>query len=80
MFGDPTKDEDSAASGGVEATRRRSAELFAALRDDSAQESTRDEAREGLVHLHLPLVEHLARRYSGAASCTTTSSRWGRSA
>jgi RNA polymerase sigma-B factor len=63
MVGDPTKDEDSDASGGVEATRRRSAELFAALRNDSAAESTRDEAREGLVHLHLPLVEHCARRF-----------------
>ena len=63
MSGDPTKDEDSDTSGGVEATRRRSAELFAALRDDSAPESTRDEAREGLVHLHLPLVEHCARRF-----------------
>ena len=50
-------------SGGVEVTRRRSAELFAALRHDSASESTREEAREGLVHLHLPLVEHCARRF-----------------
>src|SRR3954462_2448085 len=63
MSGDPTKDENSDASGGVEATRRRSAELFAALRNDSASESTREEYREGLVHLHLPLVEHCARRF-----------------
>ena len=63
MVGDPTKDEYSDTSSGVEATRRRSAELFAALRNDSAPESTRDEAREGLVHLHLPLVEHCARRF-----------------
>ncbi len=63
MLGDPTKDEDSDASGGVEVTRRRSAELFALLRDDSAAAPTRDEARDGLVHLHLPLVEHCARRF-----------------
>jgi len=63
MSGDPTKDENSDPSGGVEATRRRSAELFAALCNDSGAESTRDEAREGLVHLHLPLVEHCARRF-----------------
>ena len=63
MSGDPTKDEDSDTSGGVEATRRRSAELFAALRDGSAPEQARDEAREDLVHLHLPMVEHCARRF-----------------
>ncbi len=63
MLGDPTKDEDSGTSGGVEATRRRSADLFAALRDGSASDSSRDGAREGLVHLHLPLVEHCARRF-----------------
>jgi RNA polymerase sigma-B factor len=63
MAEDPTKDEYSEASGGIEATRRRSAELFAQLRDDSAPEPTRDLAREALVHLHLPLVEHCARRF-----------------
>ena len=47
MVGDPTKDEYSDTSGGVEATRRRSAELFAALRGDSAPESTRDERARG---------------------------------
>jgi len=63
MSGDPTKDEYSEASGGVEATRRRSAELFAQLRDPSATAPSHDAAREGLVHLHLPLVEHCARRF-----------------
>jgi RNA polymerase sigma-B factor len=63
MFGDPTKDDDSEPSGGIEATRRRSAQLFAQLREESAAEATREEAREGLVHLHLPLVEHCARRF-----------------
>ena len=63
MDGDPNKDEYSDTSGGVEATRRRSAELFHQLRDDAAAQPTRDTAREGLVHLHLPLVEHCARRF-----------------
>ncbi|MDX6373048.1 MAG: polymerase sigma-B factor [Nocardioidaceae bacterium] len=63
MPGDPKKGEDSDASGGVEVTRRRSAELFAQLRDDSAPEPTREAARDGLVHLHLPLAEHCARRF-----------------
>jgi RNA polymerase sigma-B factor len=63
MAGDPTKDEYSDASGGVEVTRRRSAELFAQLRDETAPEPDRDAARDGLVHLHLPLVEHCARRF-----------------
>lgn len=48
---------------GVELTRRRSAELFAVLRDDDAPSASRDAARDGLVHLHLPLVEHCARRF-----------------
>jgi RNA polymerase sigma-B factor len=61
MDADPTKDE--LASSGVEVTRRRSAELFAELRDESAPAATREGAREGLVHLHLPLVEHCARRF-----------------
>ena len=48
----------------MEATRRRSAELFAQLRDDRRPPTpTRDGAREALVHLHLPLVEHCARRF-----------------
>src|SRR3954449_10568854 len=63
MDGDPTKDEYSDAFGGVEVTRRRSAELFVQLRDQTATEPERDVAREGLVHLHLPLVEHCARRF-----------------
>src|SRR5689334_18987778 len=57
----PTRASDESA--GVEATRRRSAELFARLQDESAPDEARDEAREGLVHLHLPLVEHCARRF-----------------
>ncbi len=50
-------------SAAVEATRRRSAELFAELGDDGASEAARVTARDQLVHLHLPLVEHCARRF-----------------
>jgi RNA polymerase sigma-B factor len=47
----------------VEGGRRRNAELFAAFRDPHASEASRRAAREGLVTLHLPLVEHCARRF-----------------
>ena len=56
-------DEYVDTSSGVEATRRRSAELFAQLREDAAPAPSRDAAREALVNLHLPLVEHCARRF-----------------
>ena len=48
---------------GPELTRRRSAEHFATFRDEEAAEASRDAAREALVRLHLPLVEHCARRF-----------------
>ncbi|HWM73719.1 MAG TPA: RNA polymerase sigma factor SigF [Nocardioides sp.] len=48
---------------GIELTRRRSAELFVRFRDGDAPTSSRDTARDDLVHLHLPLVEHCARRF-----------------
>src|SRR3954447_513545 len=63
MSGDPTEDDYSDASAGVEATRRRSAELFAQLRENSAPEPARDAARERVVPRPLPLVEHCARRF-----------------
>ena len=50
-------------NGGVEATRQRSGELFGVLQDEAAEDSARESAREDLVHLHLPLVEHCARRF-----------------
>ena len=53
----------AARSAAVEQTRRRSAELFAGLREPGASEGRRLAAREDLVHLHLPLVEHCARRF-----------------
>ncbi|WP_122818210.1 RNA polymerase sigma factor SigF [Nocardioides pantholopis] len=46
-----------------EATRQRSAELFAALRAETTSALEREDARDALVHLHLPLVEHCARRF-----------------
>jgi RNA polymerase sigma-B factor len=48
---------------GVELTRRRSAQLFVIFRDEDAPAATREGARDDLVHLHLPLVEHCARRF-----------------
>ncbi len=48
---------------GLELTRRQSAELFVVLRDARTSEAGRVTARDGLVHLHLPLVEHCARRF-----------------
>jgi RNA polymerase sigma-B factor len=60
---DPTsrepRTEPTPPSAAVEATRRRSAELFAEMRDPASAASSRD----ALVHLHLPLVEHCARRF-----------------
>jgi len=56
-------EEDQEAPTGVDFTRQRSAELFAVLRDEDAPATSREAARESLVHLHLPLVEHCARRF-----------------
>lgn len=47
----------------IEETRRRSAELFVVFRDEDRSAAERDTARDALVHLHLPLVEHCARRF-----------------
>lgn len=56
-------DTDDALSGNLERIRARSAELFAELHDESASEAVRSHARDELVHLHLPLVDHAARRF-----------------
>ena len=53
------------ASGGSRSmveVRRRSAELFAEIAD-ATSEVERQASREALVELHLPLVEHCARRF-----------------
>jgi len=65
---DPTSRDNAAASDpapptAIEQTRRRSAELFLVFRDTGEPEASRDRARDDLVHLHLPLVEHCARRF-----------------
>jgi len=45
------------------AVRARSAELFATLSDVGTGDAERTRCREELVRLHLPLVEHFARRF-----------------
>jgi RNA polymerase sigma-B factor len=47
----------------LDATREQNARLFAQLRDPTATQASRLAARDGLVALHLPLVEHCARRF-----------------
>jgi RNA polymerase sigma-B factor len=60
-----TTDNGAGTGGGtdINAIRARSAELFAVLHDDGVSEARRSGARDDLVHLHLPLVEHLTRRF-----------------
>jgi RNA polymerase sigma-B factor len=43
--------------------RSRTAELFRAMADSAKGDAAHAEARDGLVALHMPLVEHLARRF-----------------
>lgn len=62
----PSRDDlpdDEAQLTGVELTRKRSAALFVVFHDEDESQARRDGARDGLVHLHLPLVEHCARRF-----------------
>jgi len=54
---------DDGGSPAVDATRRRSAELFADLRDAGSSDASRTSARDELLSLHMPLVEHCARRF-----------------
>jgi RNA polymerase sigma-B factor len=62
-------DDTSGASGSLgsdarlEGARRRNAQLFGVFRDETATEAARLAARDGLVTLHLALVEHCARRF-----------------
>jgi RNA polymerase sigma-B factor len=61
-----TVDGDSGpheTTGRVDGAREQNGTLFARFRDDSQPESARLAARDGLVALHLPLVEHCARRF-----------------
>lgn len=59
----PDRERDDVAPTGPEDVRTRSAELFGVLRDDGAGSAERAVARDDLVHLHLSLVEHCARRF-----------------
>ena len=54
---------DGGRSAALEETRRENARLFAVFRDSDASDADRTTARDGLVHLHLALVEHCARRF-----------------
>ena len=54
---------DDVEASGLDHVRRRSGELFAVLRDPGSGEARRAAARDDLVHLHLSLVEHCARRF-----------------
>ena len=47
----------------AEQVRLRHLELYAVYHDAAASERARLDARDGLVRLHLPLVEHCARRF-----------------
>jgi RNA polymerase sigma-B factor len=47
----------------IEETREQNTLLFARFRDLSTTEAVRLDARDALVSLHLPLVEHCARRF-----------------
>ena len=52
-----------APSAGHERNRHRSAAFFAVLHEPAAGASAHGSARDGLVHLHLPLVQHCARNF-----------------
>lgn len=54
---------DVGDASGLGATKLRSAALFRVLLDTDTDEAARGDARDELVHLHLPLVEHCARRF-----------------
>ncbi|CUR55899.1 RNA polymerase sigma-37 factor (sigma(B)) [metagenome] len=49
--------------GSAERARQRSARLFEQFHDAAAGDDSRRRARDELVHLHLPLVDHCARRF-----------------
>jgi RNA polymerase sigma-B factor len=63
MTDDGSDSETPGSEERAERVRLRHRELFAIYRAEAASESSRVEARDGLVRLHLPLVEHCARRF-----------------
>jgi RNA polymerase sigma-B factor len=56
-------DRHSGNGNDLAAMRARSAALFEKLSDPGSTEAERSLYRDELVHLHLPLVEHFARRF-----------------
>ena len=60
-----TAEEDIGAESptGLEHVRALSGALFGVLQDPERSDAERSVARDDLVHLHLPLVEHCARRF-----------------
>ncbi|MFT4082645.1 MAG: RNA polymerase sigma factor SigF [Nocardioides sp.] len=65
MTDEPTRTDtiDPQRTTAVEQTRRRSSDLFSVFTSMTATEAERATARDELVRLHLPLVEHCARRF-----------------
>jgi RNA polymerase sigma-B factor len=61
--GSASRRSDGGRDPRVDGAREQNALLFGLLRDAGAQEASRVAARDGLVALHLPLVEHCARRF-----------------
>ena len=60
----PLDDASDVDASSVQPTRERSMALFAELGDESTSEERRSVCREELVQLHLPLVDHCARRFT----------------
>jgi RNA polymerase sigma-B factor len=59
----PDRIPERAHGGRTDAAREQSAQLFGRFRDPTSPERDRLAARDGLVSLHLALVEHCARRF-----------------
>jgi RNA polymerase sigma-B factor len=66
-MGDPPAfedaDDDQGLATNLDRIRAQSAELFAVLHDEGASDAARSTARDDLVHLHMALVDHAARRF-----------------
>jgi RNA polymerase sigma-B factor len=61
--GSRVSDREPGSERRVDGAREKNGVLFGQFRDLSASEGQRLAARDGLVALHLPLVEHCARRF-----------------
>lgn len=63
MADDPTRRERRAVPRSCDATRLRTTALFATIASEPVGSAEHSAARDELIHLHLPLVEHCARRF-----------------